>query len=92
MPSTTTTTAATSPPGSCDGVPTTGWSCCTTTNPCNVGGGDCDYDGECADGLSCGTNNCLQDFSIPGSGWSGSADCCAGMIERSLEVLNLTFH
>jgi len=35
------------------------WNCCTETCPCGEGGGDCDSDAQCVDGLRCGTNNCL---------------------------------
>merc|ERR1712012_765889 len=30
------------------------WSCCTTSMPCDIGGGDCDYDSDCMAGLTCG--------------------------------------
>merc|ERR1711915_674333 len=33
-------------------------SCCTSTNKCGKGGGDCDSDNDCEAGLKCGTNNC----------------------------------
>ena len=32
--------------------------CCTSSNPCGVGEGDCDNDNECQSGLKCGTDNC----------------------------------
>ena len=32
--------------------------CCTPTNPCDLGGGDCDADADCVGSLVCGTNNC----------------------------------
>ena len=54
----TTTTTTSTPTGQCDGVPSTDWSCCSSTNTCSVGGGDCDNDSECASGLQCGNNNC----------------------------------
>ena len=52
-------------------------SCCTATNPCGLGEGDCDTDDECGAGLRCGTDNCHSDF-----GWAskygvvGATDCC----------------
>ena len=73
------TTAPTSP-AHCNGVPTTGWSCCTTSNPCDVGGGDCDSDSSCVAGLHCGRDNCKRDYSSAGSNWADSADCCEGML------------
>ena len=43
--------------------------CCTSSNQCDIGEGDCDYDQDCADGLICGTDNCPSDF-------PATADCC----------------
>ena len=84
-------TTAPPPSGACDGVPTTDWSCCSSSSPCNVGGGDCDRDSHCASGLSCGSNNCLADFSTLGSSWSSSADCCEGMCKKHLKNYTSTF-
>jgi len=56
----------------CDGS-TNAWSCCSSTNKCGEGEGDCDSDSECQSGLVCGTDNC-QSF-IPGAHYQ--ADCCA---------------
>ena len=72
----TTTTTISTPTGQCDGVPSTDWSCCSSTNRCSVGGGDCDNDSECASGLQCGNNNCKNDYSSSGSNWAIAADCC----------------
>ena len=71
-------TAATTtpPPNGCNGIPSMDWACCSNSSPCNLGGGDCDSDSECAGNLSCGTDNCINDF--PSGSWSGSADCCIG--------------
>ena len=44
------------------------WTCCSSSNPCYHGEGDCDSDDECAGNLICGTNNC-------GTGDS-DMDCC----------------
>ena len=49
----------------CDG----GNSCCTPSNKCNEGEGDCDDDADCLDGY-CGTDNCH------GSGFGNWDDCC----------------
>jgi len=48
-------------------------SCCTSSNKCGVGQGDCDGDWGCQTGLKCGVDNCLRDF-----GWGPRAahDCC----------------
>jgi len=54
----------------CDG----GNSCCTETNKCWVGEGDCDNDDDCQDGLQCGTNNCSWDQH---RAWFIQDDCCA---------------
>ena len=49
------------------------WSCCTASNPCAIGEGDCDNDSQCAGDLVCGTDNC-QSFN---SAWPASSwDCC----------------
>ena len=49
--------------------------CCTTTNKCGVGEGDCDSDTECYGSLKCGTDNCVGMW---GSivGFAASSDCC----------------
>merc|ERR1711915_1048286 len=48
------------------------WTCCTSSNRCAVGGGDCDRDTDCQPGLKCGTNNCRSFH--PGA--QPAADCC----------------
>jgi len=58
----------------CHGIPSTDWSCCTQSNPCSIGEGDCDTDRDCACDLVCGTNNCRPGKT--GSNWSIAADCC----------------
>ena len=63
-------------PGVCNGVPTTDWSCCSFSNQCDSGGGDCDSDSHCVGSLTCGNDNCKKDFSATGSNWASSADCC----------------
>ena len=73
------TTAPPPSPTQCNGVPTTGWSCCSNSNQCNAGGGDCDLDSHCSGSLTCGNNNCRNDFSSSGSNWASSADCCEGI-------------
>ena len=72
-----TTTAL--PAGRCNGIPTTDWGCCSTSNQCNKGSGDCDLDSHCAGRLTCGNNNCRRDFSSTASNWDSIADCCEGM-------------
>ena len=37
--------------------------CCTPATPCDLGGGDCDSDLDCAGSLVCGTDNCRQHHS-----------------------------
>jgi hypothetical protein len=48
------------------------YSCCTDSNPCSLGKGDCNGDSECGGDLVCGTNNCLREFGFGDSG----LDCC----------------
>ena len=62
--------------GSCHGIPSTDWSCCSSTSPCDIGGGDCDNDSDCAESLKCGHDNCIDDF--PFGNWNKQADCCFG--------------
>lgn len=45
-------------------------SCCTTSNLCDIGEGDCDTDSECKPGLLCGVGNCSWDERDPNDG------CC----------------
>ena len=50
----------------------TDWSCCSSSSPCPVGGGDCDSDNQCGPGLMCGDKNC-GDFHLNAH---SDADCC----------------
>ena len=70
----TTTTRTTTQTITCNGIPSTNWSCCSFTSPCDVGGGDCDTDAECAGDLKCGSDNCENHF--PSGSWHVAADCC----------------
>ena len=45
--------------------------CCTESNQCGVGEGDCDEDIDCFGDLKCGNDNC-----DPYLGFSDSHDCC----------------
>ena len=53
-----------------------GVSCCTSTNPCGDGKGDCDSDEECIDGLKCGQGNGLDDNCNPLLFSNADYDCC----------------
>ena len=46
--------------------------CCSSSNLCGEGEGDCDYDSHCAGNLICEQDNC-QKFD---SRWSSQQDCC----------------
>merc|ERR1711902_488099 len=46
------------------------WTCCSSTNKCGEGEGDCDSDAECQSGLICGKDNCV------GSSFLTGEDCC----------------
>ena len=54
------------------------WDCCTALHPCELGGGDCDNDGECAGNLVCGSNNC-------GGIFESTADCCINSTCKELK-------
>merc|ERR1712226_754509 len=60
-------------PDKCVAKCTGGDSCCSETNRCDVGEGDCDSDADCLDGLLCGTGNCPSTRS---DAWDASDDCC----------------
>ena len=49
-----------------------GTECCSPTNRCDIGEGDCDSPNECLGNLVCGTNNCLPIFGHSPSDF----DCC----------------
>ena len=50
-----------------------GTACCTSSNQCGLGEGDCDSDIECIGSLKCGINNCDSSLGFP-----GNYDCCYG--------------
>ena len=54
------------------------WDCCSALHPCELGGGDCDNDGECAGNLVCGSNNC-------GGIFESTADCCINSTCKELK-------
>ena len=81
------TPAPTSAPGQCNGVPNVDWSCCSSSSPCDIGGGDCDYDSDCSGSLTCGNNNCKADYSSPGSNWHSMADCCES---KKLNIISIS--
>jgi len=59
----------------CDWSGSKKWSCCSASNQCGAGEGDCDEDEDCAGALKCGSNNCFTDDG-PGALFSSAADCC----------------
>ena len=48
---------------------------CSSGIPCGEDEGDCDSHDECKDGLSCGSNNCMESLSF-----NYGVDCCASFI------------
>ena len=52
-----------------------GWDydCCTPSNPCYEGYGDCDRDEDCVGDLVCGVDNC-------GPSFSSIEDCCTAPV------------
>ena len=57
----------------CNGILNYDISCCTSSNPCGINQGDCDYDSDCNGDLICGKDNCKDLW--PGFG-DAYADCC----------------
>ena len=50
--------------------------CCTSSNPCAIGDGDCNEHTDCAEGLFCGDNNCAGSGLWGNGGFSYLDDCC----------------
>ena len=48
-----------------------GSSCCSSSNKCLEGEGDCDDNNDCIENLQCGHNNCDK-----GLGFDSDSDCC----------------
>ena len=53
-----------------------GDSCCTSSNTCKEGEGDCDLDSDCAGVLVCGTDNCRNGPLGYLGGYDSTDDCC----------------
>ena len=45
--------------------------CCTFTQPCGIGEGECQHDRECRANLVCGKNNCYHILGFP-----NNTNCC----------------
>ena len=56
----------------CNGVD----DCCTDTNQCSIGEGDCDTASDCLSDLICGVDNCIGDTFDA----DNSDDCCSKSI------------
>ena len=50
--------------------------CCTSDQNCDYGEGDCDSDDECAIGLVCGDDNCLDLMALDDANFDSGDDCC----------------
>ena len=50
-----------------------GSSCCSSSNQCLEGEGDCDDSNDCIGNLQCGHNNCDKRL-----GFNSHSDCCYG--------------
>ena len=53
-----------------------GTSCCTSSNPCEAGYGDCDTDDDCIGSLKCGQGNGLDNNCDNSLGFGDAYDCC----------------
>ena len=60
-----------------------GGSCCTSSNQCEEGEGDCDSDADCKGDLRCGQGSGNDDNCDTSLGFPGHYDCCynAGMTQ-----------
>ena len=67
---------------SCNNSYTYNGGCCTSSDPCAVGGGDCDADSDCAGLATCGKDNCVIEFGY--SSWEGTADCCTNSSSKGV--------
>ena len=61
-----------------------GPNCCTSSNQCGEGGGDCDSDVDCAGNLKCGQGNGLDDNCDTSLGFPSDYDCCYDPSKRAL--------
>ena len=50
--------------------------CCTSSDQCGEGDGDCDSDAECNGSLKCGQSNGLDDNCDTSLGFPANYDCC----------------
>ena len=53
-----------------------GASCCTSSNQCGAGEGDCDSDDDCFGSLRCGQGSGLDDNCDASLGFPADYDCC----------------
>ena len=53
-----------------------GTSCCTSSNPCEAGYGDCDTDDDCIGTLKCGQGNGFDNNCDVSLGFVSTYDCC----------------
>ena len=53
----------------CNAIGDNVYTCCNSTNQCNLNQGDCDLDIDCTGNFVCGKDNCQPPFPI-------GADCC----------------
>ena len=53
-----------------------GWSCCTSSNQCGEGEGDCDSDADCSGNLKCGQGSGNDGNCDTSLGFPATYDCC----------------
>ena len=60
--------------------------CCTSSNQCDIGEGDCDQDLDCIGNLFCGKDNCVGDT------FEEDDDCCTDSSQLKIKLVYRTLH
>ena len=74
-----------------------GGNCCTSSNQCNEGEGDCDRDSDCFGDLKCGQGNGFDNNCDSSLGFPSTHDCCYNpnkgrKILKGFELVVISIH